>query len=128
VLHSVDLSAGGDADHIVLGPMCAVVETKYAKGVVKPVKGGLTASGKRIPRDPVSQARRQAAALRRVSGVWTEAVVCVTGMTNKPFVEGGVTVCSLDDLPRIVASMPAVLQGSDVDRVCASIGVPNLKR
>lgn len=128
VLHSVDLSAGGDADHVLLGPVCAVVETKYAKGEVKTVSGGLSASGRKLPRNPVSQVRRQAAALRKVSGVWTEAIVCVTGMTNKPFKENDVTICSLGDLYAVISSLPKTLSTPDADRVAARLDVPNLKR
>jgi len=127
VLHSVDLSAGGDADHIILGPVCAVIETKYAKGNVTSVPGGLAASGRKLPRDPVSQARRQAAALRRVSGVWSEAVVCMTGMTNKPFKDGDVIVCSLKDLPGVIDTLSRPLSGGDADRVASLLGVPNLR-
>jgi len=127
VLHSVDLSAGGDADHIILGPVCAVIETKYAKGNVASVQGGLTAAGRRLPRDPVAQARRQAAALRRVSGVWSEAVVCMTGMTNRPFKDGDVVVCSLKDLPGVIDSLSRPLSGNEADRVASLLGVPNLR-
>jgi hypothetical protein len=106
LVHGALIGAGGDADHIVLGPMLAVVETKSGAGVVQ-VKAGRVQVGARVlPGDPASQVRRQATSLGRIAGAWADAVVCVPGMINQPLHVDGVTICSARDLPGVIAGLP----------------------
>lgn len=106
-VHGADLGAGGDADHILLGPVAVVVETKTGYGRVVCGPGSMTAGGRVIPGDPVRQAVRQAAALSRIlGGVWVDAVVCVVGMRGEPFRVDGAWVCGLDDLKDLILRLP----------------------
>jgi hypothetical protein len=121
VVHGALLGAGGDCDHAVLGPVVAVVETKTGSGKVSLDKNGLRAGRRVIMGDPLAQVRRQAAALGKKAGLWTEAVVCITEMENAPFVANGVTVCSPRDLPAVLASMPRVCTTEKAHRIAFSI-------
>ena len=103
VLDSVDLGAGGDADHIVVGYGITVVETKTGTGVVRSDHAGMYVGDRKIKGDPVRQATRQAALVHDITGVWVEAVVCVVDMKNSPFADRGTTICSLADLPKVVS-------------------------
>jgi hypothetical protein len=105
VLHSVQLGAGGDVDHIVLGPVVVAVETKAGSGKVSYRDDRVTVGRKVLRGNPVRQARRQAVALRGRVGVRVDAVVCVVGMSNSPFVVEGVHVCSVDDLVSLLGSL-----------------------
>jgi hypothetical protein len=107
VLHGQMIGAGGDADHIVIGPICAVVETKTGSGHVSVDGDTITAGRRRIPKEPVRQARRQAAAVAKLTGVHTRAVVCIPDMKNPPVrAADGTVVCSLAHLPQVLASLP----------------------
>ena len=106
VLHSVLLGAGGDADHVVLGPVAAVVETKFGAGEVSYRDGVMYAGRKKMFGNPVAQVNRQAKALKKEVGVFVEAVVCVVDMTNPPQQYGQVYVCSAADLPGVLAGLP----------------------
>jgi hypothetical protein len=108
VVHGALLGAGGDCDHAVLGPVVAVVETKTGTGKVVVTKDGLRAGRRTLIGDPVAQARKQAAALGKKSGMWAEAVVCITEMTNDAFEVDGVVVCSPSELPMVLARMPRI--------------------
>jgi hypothetical protein len=107
--------AGGDADHVVLGPCAAVVETKHGLGPVwvdSSDAGMLWVSGRRLRGEdgsPVRQVLRQANALAELLEAAMVSVVCVAGMTSAPFVTDGVHVCSATDLPHVLASLPVVL-------------------
>jgi len=110
VVNGVELDAGGDADHVVVHERApgtgavAVVETKAGGGTVR-VHGQSLATGKAgrvIPGDPIGQALRQAGALARKTGLPVTAVVCVPGMTNRPFWERGAVVCGARDLGAVV--------------------------
>lgn len=103
VLHSVDLKAGGDADHLLLGPKLVSVETKTGGGKVSYDGGKLYVGAKALRGDPVAQCRRQALAARDLLGTYCDAVVCVVDMTNSPFQVSSVVVCSLNDLSSVVA-------------------------
>jgi hypothetical protein len=104
VMHGVLLGAGGDADHVVLGPVAAVVETKTGRGQVSVAGDEITAGRRTIPGAPLRQARRQARALKERTGWFTEAVVCIPDMVNGPVRTGNGVVCSLADLPGVLAS------------------------
>lgn len=109
VVHGAMLGAGGDADHVVVGPCLCVVETKSGAGRVR-VEGGKLIAGRRQMRgDPVAQVLRQAAALRRVAGLTVESVVCVSDMTSPPFTVRGVWVCAPRDIAAVVSGLPARL-------------------
>lgn len=103
ILHSVDLKAGGDADHMVLGPKLVVIETKTGSGVVSYKDGKLYVGNKALRGDPIAQCRRQALAAKKVLGTYCEAVVCVVNMSNSPFTVGSVTVASSVDLSSVFA-------------------------
>jgi len=102
VLNSVDLAAGGDADHMVLGPKLLVVETKTGNGVVRYEDGKLYVGHKALRGDPVAQCRRQALAAKQMFSTFCDAVVCVADMQNAPFTVSSVVICSLDHLPSVV--------------------------
>lgn len=111
VLHGCLLGAGGDADHIVLGPQATVVETKTGFGHVRLGSNGELLSGKRrIPGDPVAQVRRQARALTALVGVPVSTVVCVAHMTNAPFSSGQTVVCSARHLNAVLKALPEVME------------------
>jgi hypothetical protein len=105
VVHGALLGAGGDADHVVLGPYLAVIESKSGDGHVRVDDRGLHVESRLVPGNPVSQARRQAAALGRIVGGFSDAIVCVTGMTNPPVRVGNTIVCSARDLKAVVAGL-----------------------
>lgn len=96
----------GDCDAVVIGPQLVAVEVKHGTGEVQAVRGGLIVRGKPLRKDPVRQARAQAAAIRRRCGVYTDAVVCVTQMSNQPFQADGVWVCSARDLATVAGGLP----------------------
>lgn len=106
LLNGYHLGAGGDCDHVVAGPILAAVETKSGRGRVERRGTTITHGGRPFPRDPVTQARRQATALHRLAGTRASAIVCVVDMANAPVHVDDVTVCSLDDLPRVLATCP----------------------
>lgn len=105
LLHSVDLAAGGDADHLVCGPKLVVVETKTGSGVVSYDDGVLFVNRRPMRGNPIAQCRRQATAARDVFGVFCDAIVCVVDMVNAPFTVSSVHVCSLNDLPSVYTSL-----------------------
>lgn len=111
VVHGALLGAGGDADHIVLGPWVVLVETKHGRGPVSVVGERLVVGGRKLPGDPVGQARRQAGALSHITGRTASAVVCVPGMEGPQFRHRGVTVCSAPDLAGAIACLPPILDG-----------------
>ena len=103
--NSLMIGAGGDADHTVLGPCVALIETKTGHGAIRVANGKLHAGQRTIPGDPLAQARRQAGAIAKITGVSCDAVVCIPDATSRPFVSGGVTICSLGDLPAVLRSL-----------------------
>jgi hypothetical protein len=108
------IGAGGDADHILLGPPLIVIETKTGHGQVTyndppNAKAYVTAGRRQIPGNPVSQVNRQAAALGRITHEYATAVVCIVDMENNPFTVGHTTICALRDLPRVLQASSARL-------------------
>lgn len=121
LLHSVDLRAGGDADHLVLGPKLVVVETKTGTGHVVYKDGKLLVNNRPLRGDPVAQCRRQARAARDELGAFCDAIVCVVDMKNKWFVHNTVLVCSLQDLPTALRSLPDRLSEAAVRNAAAKL-------
>lgn len=121
VLHSVMLGAGGDADHLLVGPQLVAVETKYGRGRPRYRDGVFTVGGRRLPRDPVLQVRRQAAAVFARTGVRCDAIVCVSQMTGKPFKVGDVVVCSLRSLAKMLDGVPPRLSDAEARRVVGQL-------
>jgi hypothetical protein len=117
VINSALLGAGGDADHVLVGPWLAVIETKTGYGPVTAVGSTLVAGERTIPGDPVSQAKRQAAAVGRASKQYCDAVVCISDATTPTFVDRGVTVCSLDALPEVIKSLRRRLDPSEAHHI-----------
>ena len=126
VIHGAMLGAGGDTDHIVLGPLLAVVETKTGSGQVHASEGKLHAGRRTILGDPVAQVRRQAAALGRLCGQQPFPVVCIPDMTNRPFETSGVVVCSEADLASVLRAAPAVLAPLRAAELAARLSTPDL--
>jgi len=114
--------ARGDIDHVVLGPSLATVETKAGRGVVQELSdGGLVAGQRRIPKDPLGQARRAALDVSRATnGLPAFPIVVVTNMSNRPFRSSqGVTVCSASDLRSVLASLQPVFSSPNKARSMA---------
>jgi hypothetical protein len=126
LLNSALLGAGGDADHIVVGPWLCVVETKTGRGVVRYNGQQMCAGNKTIPGDPVTQVRRQAAALRQIAGEYVEAIVCVVDMTNAPYSVGNTKVCSLNDLPEVIHSLSRPLNPARASQLYEHLAALNL--
>jgi hypothetical protein len=71
------------------------------------------AGKRRIPKDPIEHARRQAAAVsRRCDGLSVTPIVCVHRQHNEPFEARGVVVCSAADLPEVLWSLPSIISAS----------------
>ena len=121
VVHGALLGGGGDADHVVAGPCLAAVETKSGRGRLQVDGARVAVGGKVLPRDPVGQARRQAAAVRKLTGVWCAAIVCVADADGAPVESGGVTVCSATDLPAVLARLPRVLDDTAAHALAARL-------
>lgn len=122
IIHGALLSdKGGDADHIVLGPPCVVVETKTGRGQVRVNKDGFFVGSRKVPGNPVRQASRQAQTLSRKIGVKASAIVCVVDMTGQPFQVDGTWVCSLKDLRNVLARCPRVLAKHEAHRLVRTL-------
>lgn len=106
LINSAMLGAGGDADHVLIGPCLAVVETKSGHGPLSVRGRSLVVGARPIPGDPVAQAKRQAAAMSKLAGVYCDAIVCVADTTTPPQIDRGVTICSLAQLQGVVSALP----------------------
>ena len=124
--NSLLLGAGGDADHVVVGPWLCVVETKTGRGRVRWQGGHLVAGTRTIPGNPLAQARAQSTQVTRLTHEYCDAIVCVPDMTNPPFVQDGVTVCSLADLRRVVTALRPRLDSNDAARVFSHLQATDL--
>jgi hypothetical protein len=107
-MHGMVLGAGGDCDHVVVGPINCAIETKTGHGKVTFRDGAMYAGSRRIPKNPVAQVERQCQVLSRLTGRRATGVVCVVDMTTRPFRVGDVTVCSLNDLADVLSRTPRV--------------------
>lgn len=116
VIHGVDLGRGGDADHVVLGPCVAAIETKTGRGKVRTTRQGLAAGRKTLPGDPIAQARRQADGLSRAVGRAADAICCIVDMDGPPQKIGGVTVCSARHLPEVLSSFRQTISREEAVR------------
>jgi len=111
----------GDADHVVFGPAFAVIETKHGRGNVSVRSDGLRVGQKLLPRDPITQVLSQADVLGSVIGRRPSPVVCVSGMTGKPFQARGVWVTSPRDLPKTLKSLPYVFDSTEAGRLAMKL-------
>ena len=108
VVHDVLLSKG-DVDHVLLGPVCVAVETKYGQGSVV-ISGGKVHVGRKVLRgDPISQARRSADLVARSIGVPCLPLLVISGASGPPQLHAGVWVLSPDHLPNVIGSLPQVV-------------------
>jgi len=111
----------GDADHVVFGPVFAVIETKHGRGHVSARQDGFHVGRKRLPRDPVTQVITQADTIRSATGRTPSPVVCVAGMVGKPFQARGVWVTSARDLAKVLKSLPNVLDAREAVQLAQNL-------
>jgi hypothetical protein len=123
-IHGGDLGAGGDVDHIILGPICAVIETKTGRGRASIKGSDFYVSSKKLHRNPITQIKLQQKLLAKRISCSVEAIVCIVDLHDPPKKINGVWVCSLKDLCTVVSSLPRVLTGSAsnalVPRICGN--------
>lgn len=122
VVHNVDLGRG-DVDHVVLGPVCVAVETKYGQGSVRIEGDRLRVGAKLLRGSPLRQARQSAQLVARALGVPCMPLVVVSGGTGPAQLHAGVWVASPDTLASVVSALPHV-----VDPVSAHDGAVRLHR
>lgn len=111
---------GGDCDAVVFTRNygAAAIEVKTGHGEVT-FRGNTMSVGRRtLPKNPARQAANQALWLsRKLRHKNVLAIVCVPGMTNRPFtVAGGVMVCGAKDLGAVLARAPRVFGSADEAR------------
>ena len=122
VVHGALIGAGGDADHIALGPVCVVIETKTGKGAVSQDRSGALRVGRRtIPGDPVAQVARQAQALQRHVGYQVTPLVCIPDATGEPRQMRGVWVCNTRQLAALVVAAPRVMRPGEAPAVARDL-------
>lgn len=128
VLHGADLGRGGDADHVVLGPVCAVVETKTGRGAVRRTQAGFFVGNRKLVRDPLAQATTQAGLLRRFTGCYVTAIACIVDMDGPPVQLPDGWVCSVKDLPRVLNQLPRSLDSRAASDIASSLTNDAAKR
>ena len=106
IVHGATIGKNGDCDHIALGPWAAAIETKHGRAAFSFKNGKLQVGGRFLPRDPLAQARAQAAAVSRHTGVQMTPVVCISESPSRPVLFDGVWVCSASDLGSVLSSLP----------------------
>lgn len=87
----------GDCDLVLVDNTLALaaVEIKTGNGKVTVTGNTVRAGRKSMPRDPLGQCRTAAERVQKALKVTTLPVLCVPGMTNKPFFsDSGVLICS----------------------------------
>jgi hypothetical protein len=104
IVHGATI-AGGDADHVGLGPVAVLVETKYGRGEISTNGVSVKVGKKTLPRNPIGQARRQASLVSREIGRPVDAIVCISEGTGAPRLVDGVWVCSARDLRSVISRM-----------------------
>jgi len=106
----------GDCDVVVFthGGGAAAIEVKTGHGVVTLDGGTMVVGRRRLHKSPTRQAENQARRLSRQLGRRAVlAVVCVPGMTNRPFsTDTGVWVCAKGDLRDVLKRAPRVFGSS----------------
>jgi hypothetical protein len=102
----------GDIDHVVLGPMAVVIETKTGSGTVTVLGDQLRCNTRPLKGASLRQVRSQANAVSQTLGAPVAAVVCVVDMVGDLLRVGGVTVCSVEALPDVLDSFDPVLDSS----------------
>jgi len=123
VVHGA-LLGRGDIDHVVLGPRLVAVETKHGRGPVSFDRdGSLRVGSRRLPRDPVAQARANAARLGERLGRHADAVVVVVDATSPACRHDGVWVCSLKELPAVIETLPARIDATTAESFARSLPV-----
>lgn len=110
LVNSAMLGAGGDADHVLLGPVVAVVETKTGFNKIRVKDGRVYSGSKEIAKGAVKQVNRQGDRLSQVlGGVPVQRVVCVADGKGKPFQASGVWFCNAESVSEVVRYGPSVL-------------------
>lgn len=105
VINGADLGRGGDADHVVLGPCVAAIETKTGRGRLQVTDRGLQVGRKILPGHPLRQARRQADALTQLIKSPADAVLCIVDLEGSPRRIDGVTICAARDLLEVLSRL-----------------------
>ncbi|MEO3826343.1 nuclease-related domain-containing protein [Actinomadura sp. B10D3] len=117
---------GGDCDVVVFTRDCgaAAVEVKTGHGKVEVEDGAMRVGRRVLHGSPVRQAANQARKVsRRLGRKAVLAVVCVPGMTNRPFVVAGVWVCGTKDLGPVLAQAPRVFaSAAEAERTMERLG------
>lgn len=121
LINSCMLGAGGDADHVLLGPCAVVVETKTGFGKLNVRKGRVYSGNRQVGKDEISQVRRQARALESLIKVPVRAIVCVADASGPVQTVGDVTVCSGKDLPSVVKTSPSVIDVRNLGQVTTRV-------
>lgn len=107
----------GDADHIVIGPQFALIETKSGGGPLSVRDGELRAGTKTFPTDLTARTAETAAQLTKLGQRPCTPVVCIDGATGRPRQVGGVWVCGLATLVEVLEALPAVAPGGQATTV-----------
>jgi hypothetical protein len=102
----------GDIDHVVLGPMAAIVETKTGAGAVTIQGDQLRCNARLLRGASLRKVRAQADAIGRLTGVSVTPVLCVVNMEGGPLTAGAVVICSADELPGVLDGLPQALDES----------------
>lgn len=100
---------GGDCDLIVVTRNLglAAIEIKTGFGKVVEYGNQIRAGRRIIPGDPLGQASRNSDKLQKALNYTTSyPIVCIPGMTTKPFRKNGVIVCASKDLFSVIDQLP----------------------
>lgn len=115
----------GDVDLIVIdrGLRLASVEIKTGFGHVK-VDGNQVRAGRRVmPRDPLGQCQKAARRVTDAMGAYATPVLCIPGMTNKPFMHDDILVTNGKDLFRALSVLAAASFETPDEAEAAAKGV-----
>jgi hypothetical protein len=99
----------GDIDHVALGPVAAVIETKTGSGTVTVQGDQLRCNTRVLKGASLRHVQSQARSVSRVLGVEVAPIVCVVDMVGGPLHVKGVTICGVDDLADVLDALPVVL-------------------
>lgn len=111
----------GDIDHIVLGPVAAVIETKTGAGTVTVQGDQLRLNARTLKGASLRKVRSQAQALSQLIGADAAPVVCVVDMDGEPQQVGDVTICAADSLPQVLDQLPRVSDISKMQEAVSAI-------